>query len=256
MFYSTDEHSRPLRLPAGGGGQPSFDKQSPQPGGGTPEDRPSDPNPPPAPPPADGPSDGTSGTPSDGPGAYGGTYGGPTGGQSPPGGSPYGQNSYDQPPPGYGPTGYGTPGAGPVPGMPPIGSWPRRILARLIDYLLVQAVAVIVVAPFADFGNRSGEVGAFWLGCGIYLLYEGLMLGRDGQTLGKKAMHVRVAMLIDGNKPTQGAAWTRAAVYILPAVICCAAFWWIIDGMFGVFDKPYRQCIHDKAAKTVVVTTD
>ncbi|MFJ1935044.1 RDD family protein [Kitasatospora sp. NPDC088160] len=244
-----------------GGGQPSFDKQSPQPGGGTPEDRPSDPNPPPAPPPADGPSDGTSDTPSDGPGAYGGTYGGPTGGQSPPGGSPYGQNPYDQPPPGYGTPGYGTPGygtpgAGPVPGMPPIGSWPRRILARLIDYLLVQAVAVIVVAPFADFGNRSGEVGAFWLGCGIYLLYEGLMLGRDGQTLGKKAMHVRVAMLIDGNKPTQGAAWTRAAVYILPAVICCAAFWWIIDGMFGVFDKPYRQCIHDKAAKTVVVTTD
>ncbi|MFJ2189522.1 RDD family protein [Kitasatospora sp. NPDC087861] len=235
-----------------GGGQPSFDKQSPQPGGGTPEGRPSDPNPSPAPPPTGGPSD----APPGGPGAYGGTYGGPTHGQSPYGQPGYGQNPYGQPPPGYGPAGHGAPGAGPVPGMPPIGSWPRRIVARLIDYVLIQAVGVIVVAPFANLGDRSGSAGAFWLGCAIYLLYEALMLSRDGQTLGKKAMHIRVAMLIDGNKPTQAAAWTRAAVYILPAVLCCAALWWIIDGLFGVFDKPYRQCIHDKAAKTVVVTTD
>ncbi|MFI5646467.1 RDD family protein [Kitasatospora sp. NPDC051705] len=235
-----------------GGGQPSSDKQPPQPGGGTPEGRPSDPDPSSAPPPAGGPS---GGGPADGPGAYGGTYGGPTYGQTPYGQNPYGQSPYDQPPPGYGPAGYGTPGAGPVPGMPPLGTWPKRILARFIDYLLVQAVAVIIVAPFASLGDRSGSAGSFWLACAIWLVYDALMVGRDGQSLGKKAMHIRVAMLIDGNVPTQSAAWTRSAVFILPAVLCCAALWWVIDGLFGVFDKPYRQCIHDKAAKTVVVTT-
>ncbi|MFD8082134.1 RDD family protein [Kitasatospora sp. NPDC059722] len=238
-----------------GGGKPSFDKQSPQPGGGTPEGTPSDPygNPPPA------------DTPQDRPGAYGGTYGGtpqdaPGYGQAPYGQQtygrpPYGQDPYGQNPPGHDPNAYGSPGAGPVPGMPPIGSWPNRILARIIDYLLVQVIGVLLVLPFASLGDRSGETGAFWLACALYLVYEGLMLGRDGQTLGKKAMKVRVAMLIDGNSPTQSAAWTRAAVYILPAVLCCAVLWWIIDGLFGVFDKPYRQCIHDKAAKTVVVST-
>ncbi|MFF8773438.1 RDD family protein [Kitasatospora sp. NPDC015120] len=225
-----------------GGGKPSFGKQPPQSGGGTPEGTPSDPygTPPSATPPPAG----------DGPGAYGGTYGGAPSGQN-----PYGRSPYDQPPPGYGPAGYGAPGGGPVPGMPPLGSWPNRILARLIDYLLVQVVALLLVLPFASLTDRSGSAGAFWLACALYLVYEGVMLGRDGQTLGKKAMKIRVAMLVDGNSPTQSAAWTRAAVFVLPAVLCCAGLWWLIDGLFGVFDKPYRQCIHDKAAKTVVVST-
>ncbi|MFE2107864.1 RDD family protein [Kitasatospora sp. NPDC059463] len=229
-----------------GGGKPSFGKQPPQSGGGTPEGTPSDPygTPPSATPPPAG----------DGPGAYGGTYGGAPSG-APYGQNPYGRSPYDQPPPGYGPAGYGAPGGGPVPGMPPLGSWPNRILARLIDYLLVQAVALLLVLPFASLTDRSGSAGAFWLACALYLVYEGVMLGRDGQTLGKKAMKIRVAMLVDGNSPTQSAAWTRAAVFILPAVLCCAGLWWLIDGLFGVFDKPYRQCIHDKAAKTVVVST-
>ncbi|MET8625387.1 RDD family protein [Kitasatospora sp. NPDC004669] len=219
-----------------GGGKPSFDKQPPYPGGGTPEGEPPRPT----------PSDAPPGTPTEGPGAYQGTYGG----------SGHGQKPYDQPPSGYGtgPGMHGTPG--PVPGMPPIGSWPRRILARLIDLILVEAVGAVVVGPFVDLGTRNGSTSAFWLGCAIYLIYEALMLSRDGQTLGKKATKVRVAMLIDGNSPTQSAAWTRAAVFILPAVLCCAALWWLVDGMFGVFDKPFQQCIHDKAAKTVVVTTE
>lgn len=227
-----------------GGGQPSFDKQPPQSGGGAPEGAPSDPHgtPPPA------------GSPYDRPGPYGGQYGGDAGPGSPYGQSPYGQSPYDQPPD-AGRPGYGSPGAGPVPGMPPLGSWPNRILARLIDYLLVQAVAILIVLPFASIGGRSGSASSFWLACGLWLIYEGLMVSRDGQTLGKKAMKVRVAMLIDGNVPTQSAAWTRSAVFILPAVICCAMLWWLIDGIFGVFDKPYRQCVHDKAAKTVVVST-
>ncbi|MFD8703527.1 RDD family protein [Kitasatospora sp. NPDC059648] len=235
-----------------GGGQPSFDKQPPAPGGGTPEGEP------PRPTPSEEPHGSPTGAPSEGPGAYRGSYGGPTPGQSPYGQPPYGGPPYDQPPPGYGtgPSMYGAPGGGPVPGMPPIGTWPKRILARLIDYVLVQVVGVIVVGPFVDLGTRQGSTEAFWLGCVIYLVYEALMLSRDGQTLGKKAMKIRVAMLVDGNVPPPAAAWTRAAVFILPAVVCCAALWWIIDGLFGVFDKPYRQCIHDKAAKTVVVTTE
>ncbi|MFI9361751.1 RDD family protein [Kitasatospora sp. NPDC053057] len=247
-----------------GGGQPSSDKRPPTPGGGTPEGEPPRPTPSdepfdgPSGTPSEGPSEGPSGTPPEGPGAYQGSYGGPTYGQNQYGRPPYGGQPNDQPPPGYGtgPSMYGTPGGGPVPGMPPIGTWPKRILARLIDYVLMQAVGVIIVGPFVDLGTRQGTTEAFWLGCAIYLVYEALMLGRDGQTLGKKAMKIRVAMLVDGNPPTQAAAWTRAAVYILPAVICCAGLWWIIDGLFGVFDKPYRQCVHDKAAKTVVVTTE
>lgn len=138
--------------------------------------------------------------------------------------------------------------------MPPLGTWPHRILARVIDYVLIQVIALVVVLPFTGFGNRDGWTDGVWVYYALYLVYEGVMLSRDGQTLGKKVMNVRVAMLADGSSPVSSAAWTRAAVYTLPAAICCG-IWWLVDGMFGVFNKPYRQCLHDKAAKTVVVST-
>ncbi|WP_100838093.1 RDD family protein [Kitasatospora fiedleri] len=220
------------------GGRPSFDKQPPP-----------------------------SGSPYDSPPGYGGQYGAPAGS-----GSPYDRDQ----PPGYGPPPgapgspggpggpgdpYGSPhggpgpGPGPVPGMPALGGWGARILARLVDYVMVQVIAVAVLLPFLHFNKQSGWIGSFWFSCALYLVYEGLMLSRDGQTLGKKLMKVRVAMLADGSAPTSAAAWTRAATFIVPALICCGGLWWAIDGLFGVFDKPYRQCVHDKAAKTVVVST-
>ncbi|MDH6142528.1 MULTISPECIES: RDD family protein [Kitasatospora] len=203
-----------------GGGKPSFDKQPSQPGAnGSPYN----------------------GKPSD-PGDYQGSYGGPA-----PGGSPYSS---------YGGAPGGVPQGGPtqIAGMPPLGTWPSRILARLIDYVIIQVVAFAVTLPISGF-DRNGWTEGVWVYYALYLVYDGVMLSRDGQTLGKKVMNVRVAMLSDGARPNRQAAWTRAAVYTVPAVLCCG-LWWLVDGMFGVFDKPYRQCIHDKAAKTVVVSTN
>jgi len=219
---STQDPSGPE--PEEGGGKPSFDKQPPE--AGTPSGAPSDPyGAPPPPPPA--------GSPYDTPGGYGAPFGAP--------------------PPTYGAP--HAPGAGPAPGMPPLGSWLNRIVATVLDFVMIQAIAAVIVLPFTDLDNQNGYVGATWLGYAMFLVYDGLMLSRDGQTLGKKLMKVRVAMLIDGSIPTSAAAWTRAATFVVPALICCGLLWWPVDGLFGVFDKPYRQCIHDKAAKTVVVST-
>lgn len=220
-----------------GGDKPPFDKQPPQPGG--PQGAPSDPYGAPLPPPS-------------GADPYG----------TPPPGSPYGTpgpydgSPYGAPPPPSG--GYGTPyetGAGPVPGMPPLGGWGARILARAIDLVMIVAISMILVLPFASLGDQSGVAGSLWLAYAILLVYEGIMLSRGGQTVGKKLMKIRVATLADGSAPDAGTAWTRSATTVLPAVLCCIVLWWLIDGLFGVFDKPYRQCIHDKAAKTVVVST-
>ncbi|GAA2241790.1 RDD family protein [Kitasatospora cystarginea] len=239
-----------------GGGKPSFDKQQP-PAEGTPG-APSEPyGEPRQPPPGAGPTGAPppSGSPYDTP-PSGSPY------DTPPSGSPYDTPpgygaQYGAPPPGYGAPYPPGPGAapGPVPGMPPLGSWPNRIVAKLIDYIGIQVIAALIVLPFASLGRQDGYVGATWLGYALYLVYEGVMLSRDGQTVGKKLMKLRVAMLIDGSGPTGAAAWTRAAVFVVPALVCCGLLWWPVNGLFGVFDKPYRQCIHDKAAKTVVVST-
>ena len=49
-------------------------------------------------------------------------------------------------------------------------------------------------------------------------------------------------------------ALARAAVLWIPFAVLLRLLWWPICGGWSFFDKPYKQGLHDKAAKTVVVT--
>ena len=143
--------------------------------------------------------------------------------------------------------------------MPPLGGLGRRLAAQIIDWviLLVVAVPLSLISVFARHSDRDalGAVVEVVIGL-VYFGYEGLMLTRaGGQTLGKKAMHIRVAVLADGSDPVGGIGWTRAAVWTLPGILCCG-LWWVVDALSCVWDRPYQQAIHDKAARTVVVRTD
>lgn len=174
------------------------------------------------------------GAPGGGPGAY---PGGPA--------SPYGD-------------GFGA--ADPLAGMPPLASRWKRLVARIIDGLLVS-IPVTAVFSAASWGwdpwDDSGKsTGLSIIIAVVYFLYEGLMLTTRGQTVGKMAMKIRVAMLDNGAVPEGRPGWTRAAVYSLPEVVpCCGFVFWLINVLWCTWDDPYHQCIHDKAAKTVVVST-
>jgi uncharacterized RDD family membrane protein YckC len=66
---------------------------------------------------------------------------------------------------------------------------------------------------------------------------------------------MRVANLSDGSNPSVQTALIRALVLWLPFAFCCACVWTVIAGGWSFFDRPYKQGLHDKAAKTVVVST-
>jgi uncharacterized RDD family membrane protein YckC len=195
----------------------------------------------------------------------------PQSGEPPSGGPPYGEPPPAPPPPGAGgsespPHGspYGDPygsggGTDPLAGMPPLASRGKRLLARIIDALIIAIPIGIIAGIIAGFDSYDDTDAQYWQG-GLYtlayFLYEGIMLSRSGQTVGKRLMKVRVAVLRDGAAPHGGPAWIRAVVYNLPAVVPCVGFlFWLINVLFCTWDKPYQQCIHDKAAKTVVVAT-
>lgn len=151
------------------------------------------------------------------------------------------------------------PTPGPTGQMPPLGGLGRRLVARIIDGVLVAVVAVplSLIATAAKRNDRQLysliiEIVVLLL----YFLYEGLMLTRShGQTVGKKVMRIRVANLADGTPPVGSPGWTRAAVWTLPGILCCGA-WPLVDGLWATWDQPYAQAVHDKAARTVVVRTD
>ncbi|GHF45522.1 MULTISPECIES: RDD family protein [Streptomyces] len=195
--------------------------------------------------------------PSEPPGdQYGGRHGGPYGG-APPYGGPGGP-----PPPGGPGSPYGNAygAADPLAGMPPLANRFKRLVARIIDGLIVGVPITAIFSaatrgwdPTQDNGKTSG-LGI--LIAVVYFVYEGLMLTSRGQTLGKMAMKIRVGMLDNGAVPAGSAGWTRAAVYNLPEIVpCCGFLFWLINVLWCTWDQPYHQCIHDKAAKTVVVST-
>ncbi|GES29764.1 RDD family protein [Streptomyces angustmyceticus] len=184
----------------------------------------------------------------------------PPGGTPPPyAGTPYGSGPYAGDP--YG----GQPGpADPLAGMPPLANRGRRLVARIIDAIIigvpVSVIMTLIVGGVDYFSTDSVEAGRQSTVSGVtmlvYLVYEGLMISSRGQTLGKMAMKIRVAMLSNGSIPTAQASWIRAAVYTLPEIVpCCGFIFWLVNVLWCTWDQPYHQCLHDKAAKTVVVST-
>ncbi|TDC19112.1 RDD family protein [Streptomyces sp. 8K308] len=145
--------------------------------------------------------------------------------------------------------------------MPPLANRGRRLVARIIDAIIIGVPVTLLMWPLVgDYGwdgdGGGGAYGSEAVVLVVYFLYEGLMLSARGQTLGKMAMRIRVAMLNDGSVPRGNPAWYRAGVYSLPQLLPCIGFvFWLVNVLNCTWDRPYRQCVHDKAAKTVVVST-
>lgn len=193
----------------------------------------------------------------------------PAGGGQPP---PYqgygqpGQQGYGQQPygagglPGYAgaPGGYVDPAAG-------LASRWARLFAAIIDSILLAIVIGLVTLPFVDYGrifeNSDGETT--WVPTGqwtanitgvvLALLYYWLMHAKWGQTLGKKALGIRVVRAEDGGAIANGQALGRAAFYTVLGGICgCIG---LIDVLWCLWDER-KQCLHDKVAKTLVMKVE
>ncbi|MEU6506555.1 RDD family protein [Streptomyces sp. NPDC046942] len=181
----------------------------------------------------------------------------PYGGQQPPsyGGGPYGGGPY-----GSGAGGYP---ADPLAGMPPLADSARRTLARIIDMILVGIVVWLLTWAFGvreynvngDHVEVGKSAGQSIIAAVLYIAYDTFMMSKYGQTLGKKWFNMRVANLDNGATPSVQTLLVRSLVLWVPFAFCCACIWTAICGGWSYFDKPYKQGLHDKAAKTVVVST-
>ncbi|POX47875.1 hypothetical protein C3489_28360, partial [Streptomyces sp. Ru71] len=150
----------------------------------------------------------------------------------------------------------------------------RRLAARLIDSLVLGAITSAAAVPFGtkaadhvndkiDAARQSGREVTVWLLDGttaVYLgivlavllvagvLYEALPTARWGRTLGKKLLGLQVRDIEAHEPPGFGAALRRWLVYSVPGLLAVG----LVGVVWGVFDRPWRQCWHDKAAHTFV----
>lgn len=150
----------------------------------------------------------------------------------------------------------------------------RRLVARIIDTLVVGAAVGAVAFPLAmasvrhiqdkiDAARQSGETVQVWLidgTTGVYLaavlgalllagvLYEVLPTVKWGRTLGKKLLGVRVLDIESQLTPGFGQALRRMLVRQLLDVVVVG----VVNALWCLVDRPWRQCWHDKAARTFV----
>lgn len=147
--------------------------------------------------------------------------------------------------------------------MPPLADSGKRTLARIIDLILVGIIVWLLTWAFGvreyEVNSDRVEVGKSFaqslIAAVLYIAYDTVLISRTGQTLGKKWLGMRVANLDNGSTPSVQTALVRALVLWIPFAFCCACIWTAICGGWSFFDRPYKQGLHDKAAKTVVVST-
>ncbi|MEV5884027.1 RDD family protein [Streptomyces sp. NPDC052020] len=188
-----------------------------------------------------------------------------------------GQPGYGYPQQG-GQPGYGYPQQPGYPGGPGprVASMGRRLGARLIDGVIIGIVyIVLLIAGVAgSFGaaqdcdvnspayescvddaaaDMMGPLTAVFLILGIAsLLYEWLMVGLVGATLGKMLLGMRVVKADTGQKTGLGSSFIRWIIPIVGSLAC--GIGQLLVYLSPFWDKSGRQQgWHDKAASTMVV---
>ncbi|MER7273564.1 RDD family protein [Dactylosporangium sp. NPDC000244] len=159
----------------------------------------------------------------------------------------------------------------------PLANFGDRLVAVLIDGAVLVGVALVLAIPMfiAIFAVIAGATAAasstetpnagllFGLPLLIELLYLVLVLAagyvyhvemfrRTGVTWGKRAMKLQLIRADDPSAPIgRGVLARRWATQSLVGAVVPFFSW--IDGLWQLWDKPYQQCLHDKAAGTIVV---
>nr|WP_255429924.1 RDD family protein [Streptomonospora sp. PA3] len=150
-------------------------------------------------------------------------------------------------------------------GPEPLPRMRRRVLARLIDFAVVGlggwALLIIAMALGEAAGWNTRADGTLVtvvtalsiFGWGLLMfLYDALLLGAWGHTVGMAVVHVRVANASDARRPRWPQALTRAAVFGLPQSLpVLGQVFVLLECLVGLSDAQNRP-LHDAAAKTVV----
>ncbi|MYV61525.1 Uncharacterized membrane protein YckC, RDD family [Streptomyces sp. Ncost-T6T-1] len=155
-------------------------------------------------------------------------------------GQPYG--AYPQQP------GYGGQQPGYGGGMPELAHWGLRAGGLIIDGLVIGLPYGILVGIGGAMGDAAGGFIALlgvllMIGLVIWQLYQE---GTTGQTIGKKAVGIRLLREADGRPLGFGMAFVRRLAHFLDSLACYIGWLW------PLWDEK-KQTFADKVCSSVVV---
>ncbi|MER6223682.1 RDD family protein [Streptomyces sp. 900105755] len=142
------------------------------------------------------------------------------------------QGGYGYPQQGYGAT-------------PPYANWGQRFGGTIVDGLVFLVPYILVL--FSSKAAVLGIIGGLAiLGLAIWQL---IMEGRTGQTIGKKALGIRLVKEATGQPIGVGMAFVRRIAHILDGLPCYLGWLW------PAWDAK-RQTFADKVCGTIVIRSN
>lgn len=131
----------------------------------------------------------------------------------------------------------------------------RRFIALMIDSFIIGIPMMVLLLGVGFKEIFVEDRVPPWLNfigfiqIPIFLVYEALLTRRNGQTLGKKWLGIRVVGA-NGQPITSGQAWGRGAMR--GVMLSCLA----LINYLPAFFTPERTALHDMAASTRVVSAE
>ena len=134
-----------------------------------------------------------------------------------------------------------------------------RLGATILDGFIFTAMVYLPLILTAGMGANAGPDG----GSNTVIIAGGIVttiglvawcwltikyVARNGQSIGKKLLHIKVVRRDGSRASVSRIFWLRNVVNALLGILPLYA---IIDSLF-IFGEP-RQCLHDKIADTIVV---
>ena len=120
----------------------------------------------------------------------------------------------------------------------PRASFGERLIAAIIDGVVV-GLATGILGRIGILGSIVGFVVSY----GYYVYLEG---SPSGQTVGKRAMSIRVVGMQTGQTIGYAGAFIRVIGKIVSSIACLLGYFWMLW-------DPEKQTWHDKFANSVVV---
>lgn len=135
----------------------------------------------------------------------------------------------------------------------------RRVTAAAIDFVIVPSVAMIVMLITGALENAEAWTDGFpWLrvvllGVVGYLMVNGVLLWRCGQTLGKRLAKIKIVDHESGQVPALWKLIVLRAPFFPLMHATLIGFWYLLafDLLMGL--RGDRRCIHDWVSGTKVV---
>jgi uncharacterized RDD family membrane protein YckC len=114
-----------------------------------------------------------------------------------------------------------------------------RFVAYIIDIVILLVVTFVLAAILKDAGSGI----SFLIGLAYFIYFDG---SASGQTIGKRAMNIRVIDFQTGAALGYGKAFIRYIGRFISGIACGLGYFW------AIWDEQH-QGWHDKIAGTVVV---